>query len=43
MQYEPAVQTVVMVRPSTIEDYKNDPDIRSTRRKLLIVLSIELV
>lgn len=40
MQFETEVQNVAHL---TAKDFKKDPNIRRTRRNLLIILSIDLV
>jgi len=43
MHYEPAAQSVAVVMPLTPEDYKKNHEIRSARRGLLVIISIEMV
>jgi hypothetical protein len=43
MQYQLVTGQTIIVRPLTVEDFKRDPEVRSARRKLLVLLSIDLV
>ena len=43
MQLETTAQNVAMLTRPTAEDFKKDSKIKSTRRKLLILIPIELV
>jgi hypothetical protein len=39
----PTTQVVFVTQPLGDEDFKKNPEIRSTRRTLLVLLSIQLV
>ncbi len=44
MLYDPmAADDITKIRPLTVEDFKQNPEIKKARRKLLVVLSIKLV
>jgi len=43
MLYQPAAEKTTMIQPLTIEDFARNPEVKKTRRSLIIVLSIQLV
>jgi hypothetical protein len=43
MLYESAEDKTTMIQPLTVEDLKRNPEVKKTRRILIILLSIELV
>jgi hypothetical protein len=43
MEHKPPTQVVLVTQPLADEDFKKNPAIKSTRRTLIILLSIQLV
>jgi hypothetical protein len=43
MIYKPTTETVIVTQPLADDDYKKNPEIRSTKCKLKVLVSIQLV